>query len=225
MSPRRRAPATLPAPGAHAHRQPGARPAPRDGGPLRRAAAARSHAADHRATEGLALAAGVESIATVEDEFVIVLRPEAARRRLGPRFHDTLGSALARPFASPSARCACSAAPLAPAGCPSSKTCWKNWPRPRRSRHDARQLALARAGALPQEATLQWRRYQPPSATSGITTTAEFLLAKVHGRALAGDPTGSLCHDRRAGAVDIGAVCRFPQSSSRGVWARRWGRS
>jgi transcription-repair coupling factor (superfamily II helicase) len=44
--------------------------------------------------KSLALRAGVEAINTVEDEFVIVLSLEAARRRLGPQLHYNLGKKL-----------------------------------------------------------------------------------------------------------------------------------
>nr|MBA2676995.1 transcription-repair coupling factor [Ktedonobacteraceae bacterium] len=41
--------------------------------------------------KSLALRAGVDAINTLEDEFVIVLNAEAARQRLGPQFHYTMG--------------------------------------------------------------------------------------------------------------------------------------
>lgn len=44
--------------------------------------------------KSLAMRAGVEAINTLEDEFVIVLTPDAARQRLGPQFHYDLGKKL-----------------------------------------------------------------------------------------------------------------------------------
>ncbi len=41
--------------------------------------------------KSLALRAGVDAINTLEDEFVIVLNAEAARKRLGPQFHYNMG--------------------------------------------------------------------------------------------------------------------------------------
>jgi transcription-repair coupling factor (superfamily II helicase) len=44
--------------------------------------------------KSMALRAGVEAINTIDDEFVIVLGAEAARRRLGPQLHYNLGVKL-----------------------------------------------------------------------------------------------------------------------------------
>jgi transcription-repair coupling factor (superfamily II helicase) len=44
--------------------------------------------------KSMALRAGVEAINTIDDEFVIVLGSEAARRRLGPQLHYNLGVKL-----------------------------------------------------------------------------------------------------------------------------------
>jgi transcription-repair coupling factor (superfamily II helicase) len=44
--------------------------------------------------KSMALRAGVEAINTIDDEFVIVLGAEAARRRLGPQLHYNLGLKL-----------------------------------------------------------------------------------------------------------------------------------
>ncbi|HMA33647.1 MAG TPA: TRCF domain-containing protein, partial [Chloroflexia bacterium] len=44
--------------------------------------------------KSLALRAGVEAINTLDDEFVLVLDLDAARKRLGPQFHYSLGQKL-----------------------------------------------------------------------------------------------------------------------------------